>query len=732
MGAEFIDRQEEMQTLDNEYARKCSSFVVLYGRRRVGKTTLISEFIKNKNALFFLATEEAEPQNRRMFKEKVAEFTGNTLLKNAEVDNRDEIFKVLVGKTYQSKLIIVIDEFQHIGRSNAAFSSIFQRIWEEILKNVNVMVIICGSLISMMESQVLAYNSPLYGRRTAQIKLKQIPFKYYKEFFSNRSDNELIERYAVTGGVPKYIELFTDESDIYNAIYNNILSKSGYLYDEPNFLLRQEVMEVGSYFSIIRAIAAGNSKLSDIAKVLEIKATSLTKYLGTLIDLDILEREVPVTEDNPEKSKKGLYKIKDNYIRFWFAFVYPNMSFIEAGNSSIVLEKIKNNFIDRLPVIHTDALLSVLKCFTGRFKKLNENDFFGSEMWHETYAVRDGIIKAYDGEIEKPEYCVLSGPNIGEANMYSKQPRINCSSKGDYDNISLDEVVSGQCVVPRVKYIPADSELYSKNLPVVDGVKFDEKYRIVFRKMLSKSSELNLKCTLIPPKVSYVNSIVGYSFRDEGKMVYLSGLLNSLVYIYLINSTGKMNFTSNTISIVPVPDNQYKNAIMLRGLRLNAISPLYANLLKHVYTDEFQMDKTLISSIKTFLDCNITNEWNELFAIWRDLDRYITMVELDVLAAKGIGMTLKQLIDLYSINYPNMDDNEKNTWYDQEGKIVFTTNKSFVKYGVSKEIWEKNKDKSFSDTDLLGINRNYVAPYFRTDRVSLYKEAWDMASKLYE
>lgn len=386
----------------------------------------------------------------------------------------------------------------------------------------------------------------------------------------------------------------------------------------------------------------------------------------------------------------------------------------------------------RLPVIHTDTLLSVLKCFTGRFEKLNENDFFGSEMWHETYAVRDGIIKAYDGEIEKPEYCVLSGPNIGEANMYSKQPRINCSSKGDYDNISLDEVVSGQCVVPRVKYIPADSELYSKNLPVVDGVKFDEKYRIVFRKMLSKSSELNLKCTLIPPKVSYVNSIVGYSFRDEGKMVYLSGLLNSLVYIYLINSTGKMNFTSNTISIVPVPDNQYKNAIMLRGLRLNAISPLYANLLKHVYTDEFQMDKTLISSIKTSLDCNITNEWNELFAIWRDLDRYITMVELDVLAAKGIGMTLKQLIDLYSINYPNMDDNEKNTWYDQEGKIVFTTNKSFVKYGVSKEIWEKNKDKSFSDTDLLGINRNYVAPYFRTDRVSLYKEAWDMASKLYE
>ena len=344
--AEFIDRQEEIQTLKREYHRDGSSFVVIYGRRRVGKTTLISQFISDKNALFFLATEESEEQNRRMFKDRVAEFLDNTLLKNADINNWDDIFKMLVDKTYESKLVIVIDEFQYIGRSNSAFPSIFQRIWEEILKDANVMVIICGSLISMMESQVLAYNSPLYGRRTAQIKLKQISFKYYRDFFGDISENELIKRYAVTGGVPKYIELFKNETDIYQAIEHNIVATTSYLYDEPNFLLRQEVTEVGSYFSIIRAIANGNSRLSDIAKVLEIKATSLTKYLGTLIDLDILEREVPVTEDNPEKSKKGLYKIKDNYIRFWFAFIYPNISFIEAGNSEIVMNKIKNNFVD--------------------------------------------------------------------------------------------------------------------------------------------------------------------------------------------------------------------------------------------------------------------------------------------------------------------------------------------------------------------------------------------------
>ncbi len=207
------------------------------------------------------------------------------------------------------------------------------------------MVILCGSLISMMRSQTLAYDSPLYGRRTAQIKLTQIPFRYYTEFFPHRSRQELIEMYAVTGGVPKYIELFSESKDIYAAIRSNVLNRSGYLYDEPNFLLRQEVSEVGSYFSVIKAIAAGNHKLSAIASALEVKATSLTKYLQTLIDLDILEREVPVTEENPEKSKKGLYKIKDNYIRFWFAFVYPNRSFIESGHDSIVMDKIRKSLV---------------------------------------------------------------------------------------------------------------------------------------------------------------------------------------------------------------------------------------------------------------------------------------------------------------------------------------------------------------------------------------------------
>ena len=341
----FVDREQEMETLLNEYERSGSSLVVLYGRRRVGKTTLISEFIKDKNALFFLASEESETQNCAAFKEKAADFIDNDLLRNADVKSWDTIFKTIMDAHHDSKPVIVLDEFQYLGKSNSAFPSIFQRIWEEILKNQEVMVILCGSLISMMESQTLAYDSPLYGRSTAQIRLRQIPFAYYHEFFPDKSRKNLIEMYAVTGGVPKYIELFSESRDIYTAIQKCVLNRSGYLYDEPHFLLQQEVSEVGSYFSIIKAIAAGNSKLSAIASVLEIKATSLTKYLKTLIDLDILEREVPITEEKPEKSKRGLYKIKDNYLRFWFAFVYPNRSFIESGHSRIVMNTIHKGLV---------------------------------------------------------------------------------------------------------------------------------------------------------------------------------------------------------------------------------------------------------------------------------------------------------------------------------------------------------------------------------------------------
>ena len=346
--ANFIDRDRERAALQREYERSSASFVVMYGRRRVGKTTLLAEFIKDKHALYFLATEESEAQNRAAFKNAVAEFTDDSLLRNATVDRWEDLFDRLTASSMPGgeRLVLVLDEFQYLGKANAAFPSVMQRIWDTTLKNRNVMLVVCGSLISMMVDQTLSYASPLYGRRTAQMKMGQLPFSCYREFFPGKDRRALIEFYSVTGGVPKYIELFDGAGDIYKAIERNVLDTSSFLYDEPQFLLQKEVGDVGSYFSIIKAIAAGNRKLGNIAAALEVKQTSLTKYLKVLSDLDVLEREVPVTEDNPQKSKKGLYRLKDNFLLFWFKFVFPNLGLIESGHPEKVMETIRVNFLD--------------------------------------------------------------------------------------------------------------------------------------------------------------------------------------------------------------------------------------------------------------------------------------------------------------------------------------------------------------------------------------------------
>ena len=341
----FVNRAKELESLEKQYATDQSSLVIVYGRRRVGKTALITEFLKrHSNSLYFLATEESEMQNLNYFKVQVAEFTGNELLKSAAVDWLT-VFKTLIDYKTETKKVIVLDEFQYIGQSNSAFPSIMQKVWDTVLKDANVMLILCGSLVSLMRSQTLDYSSPLYGRRTGQIKLKQIPFSHYHEFFEGRTNNDLLPFYAVTGGVPKYIETFCGYTDIYEAIEQNVLNSQSFLYEEPYFLLQKEVSEIGSYFSLIKAIAAGNRKLADIAANLGLKQTGLTKYLKVLTDLDLIEREVPVTETAPEKSKSGLYRLTDNFIAFWFKFVYPYRAYLEKGETKFVLSQIKKGFV---------------------------------------------------------------------------------------------------------------------------------------------------------------------------------------------------------------------------------------------------------------------------------------------------------------------------------------------------------------------------------------------------
>ncbi len=338
----FIGRQSELSKLNDEYNRE-SSFVVIYGRRRVGKTTLIKEFLKGKTAFYFLATEELENQSMKRLAGVVGRTIQNNLLQKAVFSDWLDLFQIIADYKLEEKKVLVIDEFPYLVKANAAFPSVLQNAWDELFKESKVMLILSGSLIGMMQKHALAYDSPLYGRRTAQMRLVQLPFS---DVYGAQqiTFGEAVEQYAVTGGVPKYLEFFQDNHALIDQLKETTLSKNGFLYEEPYFLLKSESMTGVNYFSIIKAIADGNHKLGKIAGVLGQETSALTPYLATLAGLGFIEKRTPVTEKNPEKSRKGLYFIADNFIRFWFRYVYPYKGELELDNMQIVLDELGKDF----------------------------------------------------------------------------------------------------------------------------------------------------------------------------------------------------------------------------------------------------------------------------------------------------------------------------------------------------------------------------------------------------
>lgn len=341
----FLGREKEILDLEKEYARD-GGFVVIYGRRRIGKTTLIKQFIKSKTAFYFLATKEVESQSMKRFAGVIARTTGNSVMQKAAFSDWLDLFQAVADYKPNEKKVLVIDEFLYLVKVNDSFPSILQNAWDEILKDSNVMLILCGSLISMMKKHALSYESPLYGRRTAQMRIAPLPFTTVYEN-QKLSFEEAAEQYSITGGVPKYMEFFSDGQPLYEQIKENVLSKNGFLYEEPNFLLTDEVQVPTNYFSIIKVIADGNHKLGTIAGILGLETSTLTPYLKTLSELGFIEKQVPVTEKNAEKTRKGLYFISDNFLRFWFRYVYPYKGELELDNTQISLDELDKDFKEK-------------------------------------------------------------------------------------------------------------------------------------------------------------------------------------------------------------------------------------------------------------------------------------------------------------------------------------------------------------------------------------------------
>ena len=365
---EFVNRHSEIQTLRTEYNRLGSSFVVLYGRRRLGKTTLLQEFLKDyPNNTFYFADKESEQQQINKFKDLVAMNHGDTYMNDVTFNHWDKNIEYYLQRTdFSTKSILIIDEFQYLAMVNPAFPSMLQRYWDMQLKDKNIMLIICGSSVSILYSAALSYNSPLYGRRTAQIQLKNIHFKYIKAFFPSITDNrKLVEFYAITSGIPKYMELLDKDKSALENIKIHYLKKDSFLYNDAKFLLMDEVKETINYFSVMKVIAGGAHKLSDICNRLQVQSSQITPYLETLREIDLVERRIPITESNPEKSKKGLYFIKDQYMRFWYRYIFPFQSFLELNNDTWVMNKVTTEFNHYISLIFEDICKNLLMEWYG-------------------------------------------------------------------------------------------------------------------------------------------------------------------------------------------------------------------------------------------------------------------------------------------------------------------------------------------------------------------------------
>jgi AAA+ ATPase superfamily predicted ATPase len=322
----FYDREEELDTLTAAVESPGSDFVVVYGRRRVGKTELLKEFCADRPHIYFLAAQEAEHRQREKFLDQVADYFDERV---PRIDSWDEAFEYLGENLQREDLVVVIDEFPYLVEENDSLPSYIQAFVDQALDGTDSMLVLCGSSVSTMESEILGHESPLYGRRTAQLDVTPFSFQQAREVISYNI-TDAIRSYAVTGGTPMYLTLFDYDQSLAANIQSHVLSPSAVLYNEPEFLLRTELRNPARYMSILEAVALGHTTPNEISGATGIDSGPLSKYLQTLRRLRLIERDVPVTVSG-KKSKRSRYRVADEFLRFWFRYVEPHRSSIEEA-----------------------------------------------------------------------------------------------------------------------------------------------------------------------------------------------------------------------------------------------------------------------------------------------------------------------------------------------------------------------------------------------------------------
>lgn len=343
----FIGREKELTQLQKLYNSDKFQFAVIYGRRRVGKTAIINEFVKGKDSICFTGVETNEKQNLENFSKCILEFeTG------IEVDTSFSSFQAAleyVFKLSQNKRIVLcIDEYPYVARASKSLASTLQLLIDKYKDNSKLFLILCGSSMSYMEDHVLAYKAPLYGRRTAQFKVFPFEFSEVCKYFNNFSDEDKAVAYGIVGGTPQYLLQLNDKMSMEDNIKNIYLNPISSIYEEPNNLLKQEVREPAIYNAVINAIATGASKLSEISGKIGEDTCVCSTYIKNLVTLGIVKKETPYGES---VGRKTIYSIEDNMFRFWYRFVPVNASIISRGATELAYSRIEPQISDYMGAV---------------------------------------------------------------------------------------------------------------------------------------------------------------------------------------------------------------------------------------------------------------------------------------------------------------------------------------------------------------------------------------------
>ena len=345
----FHCRENELYDLNRRYKKGNFECIVVYGRRRVGKTALINEFCKDKPTIFLSALNASSQENLEALSKAIYEKNYPGVEFAPIYASFDAAFAEITRMAKEERIVFVIDEYPYLAKADKSISSRLQHVIDHIWKESQLFLILCGSSMSFMEYQVLGYESPLYGRRTGQYKIKALDYKEMTVFNPELDEEQQSLVYGITGGVPHYINKLEVENDIDEALKNNLFNTSSYLFEEPENLLKQELREPTVYNSIITAIAGGASRSNEISTKMGMESAVCAKYLKVLLDLGIIKKETPITEKN---GKKTIYAIGDNFFRFWYRFVPQNTSAISAGKIERIYDTlIKQHFSDYMGLV---------------------------------------------------------------------------------------------------------------------------------------------------------------------------------------------------------------------------------------------------------------------------------------------------------------------------------------------------------------------------------------------